>query len=93
MDLDWLVEIGEPTKGAPRTTYKMNPRIWEMPTQGTDKTDRSPHDPLLSVLSVGDPGHSKFSTVDDQLKTDEANGLFHEASEMESTEEIARWTA
>jgi hypothetical protein len=93
IDLDWLSEVKQPTGGAPRTTYKINPRIWEMPTQGTDKTDKSPRKPLLSVMSVADGGHPESSAVESESKIEEANRLLREAFEEEAPEETARWTA
>jgi len=92
MDLDWLAEVKEPTSGAPRTTYKVNPRIWGMPTQGTDKTDKSPREPLLSVLSVADEGPSKFLAEEDELNIEGVNQLLNEAIEDEDPDEVARWT-
>lgn len=98
VDLDWLLEVKEPTGGAPRTTYKINPRIWGMPVEGTDKTDRSPLEPLLSVVSVADGGRSESSATETDSKIEEANRLVREAFEEEAfeedaPEEMARWTA
>jgi putative DNA primase/helicase len=52
LDLDWLRGATEQTPGRDRTRYFINPKIQKRPSHPTDKTDRSPADPLLSVLSV-----------------------------------------
>jgi putative DNA primase/helicase len=42
IDLDWLVpERDEHTGGAPKTRYRINPRIWSIRDQATPKTGRS----------------------------------------------------
>jgi putative DNA primase/helicase len=41
VDLHWVHEEREATAGAPKTSYRINPKIYEMPMVGTDKTDTS----------------------------------------------------
>jgi putative DNA primase/helicase len=41
VDLHWVHEEREATAGAPKTSYRINPKIYEMPMVGTDKTDKS----------------------------------------------------
>jgi putative DNA primase/helicase len=41
LDLNWLVEVEEPTAGRPRTRYLVNPRIERRASKRTDKTDNS----------------------------------------------------
>lgn len=46
VELDWLfVERDEQTGGAPRTTYRVNPRVLEGRGQGTSKTGNRPQPP------------------------------------------------
>lgn len=42
IDHDWLEAEKEATDGAPRTRHWINPKIYELPKKGTDKTDKSP---------------------------------------------------
>ena len=53
VDLDWLLEIEEPTQGRSRLLYIINPKIYEVPEEGTDRTARRVCDRLLSALSEG----------------------------------------
>ncbi|MCC7291465.1 MAG: DUF3987 domain-containing protein [Phycisphaerales bacterium] len=79
VDLNWLVEVVEPTTGRSRTRYQVNPRLRcsaPAPTDRTDKTDRSPpvgpFRPLLSVLSVPARGESTRAKAEtDHIPADE----------------------
>lgn len=42
VELGWLVQIVTPTGGAPKTRYRVNPRIWVTRGGPPDKTDKSP---------------------------------------------------
>ncbi len=91
MDLEWLAEAKEPTKGATRTTYRINPKIYEMATKGTDKTDKRPSEPLLSVLSVPSGERSGFSAAGGELEIEEVNRLFDRAAQEEDPNEVGEW--
>src|SRR5690606_4437882 len=44
MQLGWVAEEVRPTKGRSATIYRINPKIWECPPGGGDRTDRSPEE-------------------------------------------------
>lgn len=41
LDLDWIVEVVQPTATRTRTRYQVNPKVRRGRPKGTDKTDRS----------------------------------------------------
>jgi len=41
VDLNWLREVTTKTGGAPKTVYRINPRIWETPQTPPEKTETS----------------------------------------------------
>jgi len=64
-ELGWLAKTEEKTRGRSATHFHVNPRIWDVPQEGADRTDgRSEEAP--SVGSVSRPqGHSgEFARVD-----------------------------
>jgi hypothetical protein len=42
VELDWLRPEERPTGGKPKLVFHINPKIWQRPPGGTDKTDKSP---------------------------------------------------
>jgi putative DNA primase/helicase len=54
VDLNWLREVTVKTSGAPKTTYRINPRIWETAQTPPEKTERSPADD--AEPNAGEPG-------------------------------------
>ena len=73
VDLDWLCEKREKTPGRTKTTYLINPALMQptkisvFPRGGTDTTARRLGDELLSAVSVGAKGISKFSPADQPI--------------------------
>ena len=68
VDFDWLLMTTEPTAGRSRTRHWINPNIHRTSAEGADKTDKSPADDLLSVLSVPHQGghdiHGALTSAD-----------------------------
>ena len=59
LDHDWLVEDRiTDTGGAPKTRYRVNPRVHEMVGEGTDRTDKSPGSTPADDSASGGDGSS-----------------------------------
>jgi putative DNA primase/helicase len=69
-DLDWLVEVEQPTATKRRRRFLANPKLPGRPLRGTDKSDKSPgvegERPDLSVLSVPPEGESSCAAPESQ---------------------------
>ena len=60
VELGWLKEVETPTKGKPKTTYRINPAILaKVRRRGTDKTDESPSADPFGSNGSDLPGHSE----------------------------------
>ncbi len=94
MELDWLHLEERATGGKSKIVFHINPKIWQRPPAGTDKTDKSPAEspegtPFVSSVSSV-PGASTDFDVPGNFDIDEVNAQLSAAADLREEDE---WTA
>jgi putative DNA primase/helicase len=85
--LDWLRVVQEQTDGRPRERYLVNPKIWQVPNDAPDNTDKS----MPEVSSVGSVS-SLCEAIDEKLVVAAQPKPLQEV-DVDEDMEVLKWIA